>query len=1119
MLNLRLFSSALARALACLGVFAAVLLAGQNAWASTIISGGNIINQTWNPAGSPYIIQGDITVPSGASLTIQAGTTVQFASSDGQGAGRDTARVELTVAGTLTVSGSQASPVKFEAQSGSSSNIWYGVVVESGASGASFAFAEIRHAYYGILSEGTGTSLSVVDSTFDSCTNGVRITDGTPTLNRILATNNSYGAYVNAPGSPTFTNSVFRDNITYGVHIRASSGQNGTALIDRCTIDDNGNYGVYVRRYSSNSSLTATIKNSIITGHTSYGVYRYNTYAPTVNVTHSDVWGNSTNSTVSLGTGSFSCNPLYVSGSNLRLTSNSPARNAGESGGDIGALPYTGDATPGLHGVLWAGATLTLAGSPYTVAGDLRVPSGAALIIEPGVTLSFATNDLMGCGADSARAELQVDGAVAAQGDVGQPITFTSPTNSSNSWYGIHLRPGSAGSTFSQVVSERAYYGILYDTNGTNNKLDHLTLRKSTNGVRVVKGLATMDTVEAYENSYGGYINAPGSLALTNGLIHDNITYGIHVRASSSDSGSASIVNSTIDSNGNYGVYVRRYSSSSSLTATITNSIITGHTSYGVYRYNTYAPTVNVEYSNVWGNSTNSTVSLGTGSISQNPNYVGSGDFRLQGTSVCIDVGTSSGAPDHDFDGVTRPLDGDGINGPGFDMGAFEFALNAVCGDGIQNQGEACDDGLNNGTYGYCNANCTGLGPYCGDNIKNGPEECDDGNEVNDDACTNACTEPKCGDGIQQTGEQCDDGDQDNTDECLTTCVSASCGDGYVHSGEEECDDGNSSNTDSCVAGCKNATCGDGHLWDGVELCDDGNTNNNDSCSNSCSLPSCGDGVLHPGEQCDDGDQDNTDECLTTCLNASCGDGFVQTGVEECDDGNSANTDACLVTCKPASCGDGYVYASVESCDDGNESNTDACLNTCKEASCGDGFVQSGVEGCDDGNQVDTDECTNACLLPGCGDGVLQPGEACDDGNSNNNDSCLNICVSAACGDGYVHQGQEDCDDGNLLPGDGCSALCTLESGTGGSAGAAGSSAGGSGGTGGAGGSGATTAGGAAGSSSGGSNGGYPPPTSSSSSGCACRLASPGGAQSNWPAGALALLGLSIGLARRRRRR
>src|SRR5688572_9156476 len=94
-------------------VLTLALLAPAGAYADTIIPGGNLGTQSWTTAGSPYVIQGDATVQAGATLTIAAGVTVQFATTDSATAGSDANRVELIINGTLTVNGSSAMPVTF----------------------------------------------------------------------------------------------------------------------------------------------------------------------------------------------------------------------------------------------------------------------------------------------------------------------------------------------------------------------------------------------------------------------------------------------------------------------------------------------------------------------------------------------------------------------------------------------------------------------------------------------------------------------------------------------------------------------------------------------------------------------------------------------------------------------------------------------------------------------------------------------------------------------------------------------------------------------------------------------------------------------------------------------
>jgi hypothetical protein len=119
------------RVIACCGLLGALAWSTSSSAAGTIVGGGNIVNQTWGPAGSPYTVLGDAIVPAGSTLTITAGTVVLFASADGQASGVDPGRVELTVNGSLHADGTPGAEVTFAAAAGPVAGSWYGIVVHS----------------------------------------------------------------------------------------------------------------------------------------------------------------------------------------------------------------------------------------------------------------------------------------------------------------------------------------------------------------------------------------------------------------------------------------------------------------------------------------------------------------------------------------------------------------------------------------------------------------------------------------------------------------------------------------------------------------------------------------------------------------------------------------------------------------------------------------------------------------------------------------------------------------------------------------------------------------------------------------------------------------------------
>ncbi|HRI64804.1 MAG TPA: DUF4215 domain-containing protein [Polyangium sp.] len=134
----------------------------------------------------------------------------------------------------------------------------------------------------------------------------------------------------------------------------------------------------------------------------------------------------------------------------------------------------------------------------------------------------------------------------------------------------------------------------------------------------------------------------------------------------------------------------------------------------------------------------------------------------------------------------------------------------SVCGDGVRTPNEACDDGVNDGTYGHCTPDCK-RGPYCGDGILQmaDGEECDDGTNLSPyNGCAPGCKNgASCGDGKIDSmfGEVCDDGVNDGGyNECAASCVlGPRCGDGVLQIEQEACDDGNKVPGDGCNQTCQ----------------------------------------------------------------------------------------------------------------------------------------------------------------------------------------------------------------------------------------------------------------------------------------------------------------------------
>ena len=235
-----------------------------------------------------------------------------------------------------------------------------------------------------------------------------------------------------------------------------------------------------------------------------------------------------------------------------------------------------------------------------------------------------------------------------------------------------------------------------------------------------------------------------------------------------------------------------------------------------------------------------------------------------------------------------------------------------------------------------CDASICDANIVCGDGVKEGAEACDEATP----RCVNCQIVPQCGDGTVDAPEQCDAANLP-TATCDINCHSiapATCGDGTVNQATEQCDNG-PANSDTapnaCRTNCQLAKCGDG-VADSGEQCDSGAANSDtqpNACRTTCQSPKCGDGVVDTGEQCD-ATMLPTASCTATCQNAA--------PVDTC--GTCMHTNPAVAPYQTGYCDNDPLCVGVESCILGTQGQ--GCFSPVP-ASCYCGPSASDIDSCD----------------------------------------------------------------------------------------------------------------------------------------------------------------------------
>lgn len=270
----------------------AFMLAINSSFAQTLVHGGIYTNTIWSLANSPYLMDGNVVVFPGATLTIEPGVEVRVKEN-----GFSRSKYYLETRGTINMIGKPGALISFQADSAVTSiDAWEGILVKNSQGGVlNYDYVSISNALFAInydafmppliilnqctFNFNTNTLIVGVELQADSCTffgnsyavcgwsiftftncmfdsnqQALPIYISELLIKDCLFTNNAMGINLNSSSLPGIKvlNTVFDNNT-----VAFQNASNG--LIDNCTFTNNDQGIIY--------SNAVEIRNSVFTAN------------------------------------------------------------------------------------------------------------------------------------------------------------------------------------------------------------------------------------------------------------------------------------------------------------------------------------------------------------------------------------------------------------------------------------------------------------------------------------------------------------------------------------------------------------------------------------------------------------------------------------------------------------------------------------------------------------------------------------------------------------------------------------------------------------------------------------------------------------------------------------